>query len=106
MISIWTNCFDWQSWARNNFLASQQRQRDNEKQRNRASGAMEKIRKIVRYLCQDGVATTDLVKWQLQTTLWPENMFKMSQQYCRVPCPALLIGLKHDMYNLGLFKLL
>ena len=39
MISIWTNCFDWQSWARNNFLASQQRQRDNEKQRNRASGS-------------------------------------------------------------------
>ena len=43
------------------------------RQLNRASGisqGQEKIRKKVRPQCLDGVATTSIVKWQLQTTLW------------------------------------
>ena len=46
------------------------------RQRNRASRTSqgpEKIRKIVRPQCLDGVATTTIVKWQLQTTLCPEK---------------------------------
>ena len=34
----------------------------------------EKNQKIVRPQCLDGVATINIVKWQLQTTLWPDNM--------------------------------
>ena len=44
------------------------------RQRNIASGTSqgpEKNLKIVRPQCLDGVATIDIVKWQLQTTLWP-----------------------------------
>ena len=78
-----------QSWARDNFLASRQRQRNNV--HNRASGTSqgpEKIRKIVRPQCllsRWGVATTNRVKWQLQTTLFPETW-----SHCRdriVGCP-------------------
>ena len=56
-------------------------------QRNRASRTSqgpEKIRKIVRPQCLDGVATTKIVKWQIQTTLCPENMVPLSRQNCRV----------------------
>ena len=58
------------------------------RQRNRASRTSqgpEKIRKIVRPQCLDGVATTNIVKWQLETTLCPENMVTLSRKNCRVP---------------------
>ena len=58
------------------------------RQRNRASRTSqgpEKIRKIVRPQCLDGVATTNIVKWQLPTTLCPENMVTLSRKNCRVP---------------------
>ena len=64
-------------------------------QHNRASGTSqgpEKIRKIVRPQCllsRWGVATTNRVKWQLQTTLFPENMVTLSRQNCRVPTAQL-----------------
>ena len=53
----------------------------------RTSQGPEKIRKIVRPQRLDGVpvAKTNVVKWQLQTTLCPENMVTLSQQNCRVP---------------------
>ena len=64
------------SWARSNFLAS--------RQHNIASGTR-KNRKIVRSQCLDGVATIiNIVNWQLQTTLWPDNMVTLSQQNCGV----------------------
>ena len=70
-----------QSWARDNCLASRQRQHDNviEPQ------GPEKNRKIIRPQCLDGVVTINKVKWQLQTTLWPDNMVTLSRQNCRVP---------------------
>ena len=35
----------------------------------------------------DGEATTNIVKWQLHTTLCPENMVTLSRQNClRTPC--------------------
>ena len=61
------------------------------RQRNRASRTSqgpEKIRKIVRPQCLDGVATTSIVEWQLQTTL------------CPVTYPALLFKVKsHCIYD-------
>ena len=51
--------YRYQSWARDNVLASRQRQR------NIASGTsqgLEKNRKIVRPYCLDGVATINIVK--------------------------------------------
>ena len=45
----------------------------------------EKNQKIVRPQCLDGVATINTVKWQLQTTLWPDNVVTLSRQNCRVP---------------------
>ena len=63
-----------QSWARDIFLASRQRQRDNVIQ----PQGPEKIRKILRSLCLQGVATTNIV------TL-PDTMVRLSRQYCRVP---------------------
>ena len=61
------------------------------RQRNIASGTSqgpEINRKIVRPQCLDGVATINIVKWQLQTTLWPDNMVTLSRQNCRVPSSA------------------
>ena len=58
------------------------------RQGNIASGTSqgpEKNWKIVRPQCLDGVATIHIVKWQLQTTLWPDNMDTLSRQNCRVP---------------------
>ena len=58
------------------------------RQPNIASGTSqgpEKNRKIVRPQCLDGVATINIVKWQLKTTLWPDNMVTLSRQNCRVP---------------------
>ena len=69
-----------QSWARDNCLASRQRPRASE-----TSQGPEKIRNLVRRQCLNGVAITNIVKWQLQTTLWPENMITLSRQNCRVP---------------------
>ena len=49
---------------------------------NTASGnsqGPEKSQKIVRPQCLDGVATTNIVKWQFQTTLCPENMVTLSR---------------------------
>ena len=63
-----------QSWACDIFLASRQRQRDNVIQ----PQGPEKIRKILRSLCLQGVATTNIV------TL-PDTMVRLSRQYCRVP---------------------
>ena len=48
-----------------------------------ASQGPEKNQKIVRPQCLDGVATINIVKWQLQTTLWPDNMVTLSRQNCR-----------------------
>ena len=61
------------------------------RQRNIASGTSqgpEKNRKIVRPQCLNGVATINIVKWQLQTILWPDNMATLSGQNCRVPSSA------------------
>ena len=58
------------------------------RQRNRTSRTSqgsEKIRKIVSPQCLDGVATTNIVKWQFQAILCPENMVTLSRQNCRVP---------------------
>ena len=49
-----------------------------------------KVEKIVRPQCLDAVATTHIVKWQLQTTLYPENMITLSRKNCRVPSSAIL----------------
>ena len=70
-----------QSWARDNVLASRQRQRNNviEPQ------GSEKFRQIFRSRCLEGVATTNIVILQFTKTLWPENMLTLSQQYCCVP---------------------
>ena len=51
----------------------------------RTSQGPEIIRKIVRPQCLDGVATTKIVKWQIQTTWWPENNVTLSRQNCRMP---------------------
>ena len=66
-----------QSWARDNCLALRQRQRNNVTQPQGQSGT-KKSRKIVRPQCLDGVATSNIVKWQLQTTLCPENIVTLS----------------------------
>ena len=61
------------------------------RQRNIASGTSqvpEKNRKIVRPQCLDGVATINIVKWKLQTPLWPDNMVTLSRWNCRVPSSA------------------
>ena len=61
------------------------------RQSNKASGTSqgpEQNRKIVRPQCLDGVATMNIVKWQLQTTLWPDNMLTLSRQNCLVPSSA------------------
>ena len=63
------------------------------RQRNRASRTSqgpEKIRKIVRPQCLHWVTTTNIVKLQLLTYLWPENMVKLSRKNCRVPSSAAL----------------
>ena len=39
----------------------------------------------------DGVAIINIVKWQLQTTLGPDNIVTLSRQNCRVPSSALWI---------------
>ena len=56
------------------------------RQRNIASGnsqGPEKTRKIVRAQCLDGVATINIVKWQLQTILLPYIMVTWSRaQLC------------------------
>ena len=65
-----------QSWACDNFLASRQRQRNIASWN---SQGPEKNRKIVRPQCLDGVATINIVKWQLQTTLWHDNMVTLSR---------------------------
>ena len=62
-----------QSWARNNFLASRQRDNVTEPQ------GPEKIRKIVRPQCLHWVTAANIVKMQLLTYLWPENMVKLSR---------------------------
>ena len=59
----------------------------------------EKNQKIVRPQCLDGVATINIVKWKLQTTLWPDNMVTLSRRNCRVPSsgrwyPAVFSPLK------------
>ena len=57
------------------------------RQSNKASGTSqgpEQNRKIVRPQCLDGVATMNIVKWQLQTTLWPDNMLTLLRQNYRV----------------------
>ena len=63
-----------------------QRQCDNVKQYSLMQGP-EKNGKIpvVRPQCLDGVATINIVKWQLQTTLWPDNMVTLLRQNCCVP---------------------
>ena len=52
------------------------------RQSNIASGTrqgQEKNQKTVRHQCLDGVATIKRVKWQLQTTLLPDNMVALSR---------------------------
>ena len=69
---IWDLDATVQSWARDNFLAS--------RQRNVAFGTSqgpEKNRKIVRPQCLEGV-----------TTLFPDNIVTLSRQNCRVPSSA------------------
>ena len=73
---ICTSFVLFQSWARDNFLSFAT---TTPRQRNTAPGTSqvpEKNRKIVRPQCQclDGIATINIVKWELQTTLWPDNM--------------------------------
>ena len=60
----------------------------------------EKMRKIFRSWCLDGVATINIVM-QWQTTLWPENMVTLSRQYCRVPSSEKnLLPLRAGQYNM------
>ena len=75
-----------QSWARNNFIASRQRIRDNVTE----PEGPEKNLKIFMPRCLDGVATPNIVILHKLTTLWPENVVTLSRQYCRVPSSALL----------------
>ena len=75
------------------------------RQRNRASRTSqgpEKIRKIVRPQCLDGVATKSIVKWQFQTTLCPENMVTLSRQNCRMPSSGFICQI--CMLSLNVFK--
>ena len=79
---------DFQSWARDNFKASRQPQCDNVIE----PPEPEKNRKQFRSAwCLDGVATPNKVMLQYQTTLWPENMDNLSQQYCRVPSSGFML---------------
>ena len=60
------------------------------RQHNIASGTSqgpEKNRKMVRPQCLDGVpvATMSIVKWKLQTILWPDDIVTLSQRNCLVP---------------------
>ena len=47
----------------------------------------EKNQKIVRPQCLDGVATINIVKWQVKTTLWPDNMVTLSRAQLRKSKP-------------------
>ena len=70
------------------------------RQRNRASRTSqgpEKIQKIVRPQCLDAVATTNIVKWQLQTTLYPENMVTLSRRNSCVPSSVYYHGLNEEV---------
>ena len=73
-----------QRWAHDNFLALRQRQRENVTEPQGPVRDQKKIRKIVRLHCLDGVATTSIVKWHLQTSVCPENMVTLSRQNCQL----------------------
>ena len=63
------------------------------RQRNITSGTSqgpEKNQTIVRPQCLDGVTTINIVKWQLKTTLWPDNMVTLWRQNCRKPSSTYL----------------
>ena len=79
-----------QSWARDNSLVSRQRQRDNVIKPQGLVRDQPKNRKIVWPQCLSGVATINMVKWQLQTTIWPDNMVTLSRQNYRVPSSVRL----------------
>ena len=81
-----------QSWARDNFLASRQRIRNNVKE----PEGPEKNLKIFMSRCLDGVAKPNIVILHKLTTLWPENMVTLSRQYWRVPSSVLLGGPSKD----------
>ena len=72
-------------------MTTRQRNNATTRQCNIASGTSqgpEKNRKIVRPQCLDGVATQNIVKRQLQTTLWPDYMVTLLRQNCRLPRSA------------------
>ena len=73
------------------------------RQRNIASGTSqgpEKNRKIVRPQCLDGVATINVVKWKLQTTLWRDNMVTLSRaQLCLLHTQSLKSTHPHPVAN-------
>ena len=56
------SCRNPQSWARDNVIASRQRQRDMQSDTVIEPQEPEKNRKIFRSRCLDGVATLDIVK--------------------------------------------
>ena len=66
--------------ARVNCLAS--------RQRNVELQGDEKIRKMLRSRCLNGVATTNIKVMQKQKSLWPEITVTLSRQCCRVPSSA------------------
>ena len=77
--------YPFQSWARENCIKFRDSENATMKQSLRDEN---KIRKVFRSRCRDGVATPKIVKLQLQTTLWSENLVSLSRQYCRVPSSA------------------
>ena len=50
--------------------------------------AQKKNKQIVRPQYLDRVATINIVKWKLQTTLYPDNMVTLSRRNCHVPSSA------------------
>ena len=99
-IASFIKCSYNQNWSRDIFLALRQQQCDNSL---RDQSGTRKNRKIVRPQCLDGVATINIVKWQLQTTLWPDYIVTLSQQNCCVPSSAYNAYSIYYMYSNLLF---
>ena len=72
------------AWARDNFTASRQQQRDNVIELH----GPKKIRQILRFRCLNGVGTTNRDITQKPTIVWPDNMVTLLRQRCRVPSSA------------------
>ena len=81
-----SRCYYFQCWARDNFLASRQRQCDNVLVKE--PRGQKKIGKILRSRCLNEVAKTNIVKTQYLSTLRPDTWSRCRDRV--VACPALI----------------